>query len=66
MPLYTATNVSLEDENEGDAVGSKADDNGDTANAVEAKVTNGHVEQETTDDAALPSIAKYSEIWIGL
>ncbi|GAN09422.1 hypothetical protein MAM1_0267d08949, partial [Mucor ambiguus] len=37
MPLNIITNVSFEDENEGDAVNSKADDNG-AANAVGAKV----------------------------
>ncbi|GAN08204.1 hypothetical protein MAM1_0193d07711 [Mucor ambiguus] len=46
-----------------DAVDSKANDN-DTANAVEAKVINDHVEQEDTDDVALPPAAKCSKIWI--
>ncbi|GAN11234.1 hypothetical protein MAM1_0511c10793 [Mucor ambiguus] len=43
--LNIATNVSFEDEDEGDTIDIKADDNG-TANAVEAKVVNGHAEQE--------------------
>ncbi|GAN09323.1 hypothetical protein MAM1_0259c08848 [Mucor ambiguus] len=59
MPLNIATNISFEDENEGDAVDSKADDNG-PANAVEAKVINDHTKQEATDDVALPPTAKYS------
>ncbi|GAN09431.1 hypothetical protein MAM1_0267d08958 [Mucor ambiguus] len=48
-----------------DADDSEAGDN-DTANTVEAKVINGHAEQEatTTDDVGLPPAAKYSEIWI--
>ncbi|GAN00847.1 hypothetical protein MAM1_0002d00271 [Mucor ambiguus] len=55
MSLSIVTNVSLEDTNEDDAVDSKVDDNG-TANAIEAKVINGHVEQELTDDVALPQL----------
>ncbi|GAN07685.1 hypothetical protein MAM1_0172d07187, partial [Mucor ambiguus] len=43
--LDIATNDSFKDENEGDAVDSKANNNG-IANAVEAKVINGHAEQE--------------------
>ncbi|GAN06702.1 hypothetical protein MAM1_0133c06190 [Mucor ambiguus] len=60
--LDIATNDSFKDENEGDAVDSKANNNG-TANTVEAKVINGHAEQETTtkDDVALPINAKHSE-----
>ncbi|GAN02705.1 hypothetical protein MAM1_0026c02151 [Mucor ambiguus] len=58
MILNIATIVSFEDENEGD-------DN-DTANAVETKVINGHVEQEPTDDVVLSPTAKYSETWIRL
>ncbi|GAN05509.1 hypothetical protein MAM1_0094d04980 [Mucor ambiguus] len=62
---HVATNVSFEDENEGgDVVDSKTDNNSGTANAVEAKVINNHAEQETTDDVALPPTAKYTEIWI--
>ncbi|GAN08244.1 hypothetical protein MAM1_0195d07751 [Mucor ambiguus] len=38
MPLNIATNISFRDEDEGDAVDSKADHNGGTDNAVEAKV----------------------------
>ncbi|GAN04197.1 hypothetical protein MAM1_0057d03657 [Mucor ambiguus] len=49
----TVCNVSFEDEDDGDAVDIKADYNG-IANAVEAKVTNGHVEQETIDQMMLP------------
>ncbi|GAN05865.1 hypothetical protein MAM1_0103c05341 [Mucor ambiguus] len=65
--LDIATNDSFKDENEGDAVDSRADDNG-TANAVEATtvIINGHDEQEATDDVALPPTAKYSKIWIPL
>jgi hypothetical protein len=47
-PLNIATNVSFEDEHEKDAVDIKGDENS-TANAVEAKVINGHAEQETID-----------------
>ncbi|GAN04615.1 hypothetical protein MAM1_0069d04076 [Mucor ambiguus] len=67
MPLKIATNVSFEDEDEGDAVDSKADDNS-AANAGKYKViNNGHAKQEATDDVALlPPAAKYSEIWIHL
>ncbi|GAN00818.1 hypothetical protein MAM1_0002c00242 [Mucor ambiguus] len=55
-------NVSFEDENEGDAVDSKADDYG-AANAVESKVIiNNHAKQEATDDVAVSPSAKYSEI----
>ncbi|GAN06080.1 hypothetical protein MAM1_0111d05557 [Mucor ambiguus] len=60
-----ATNVSFEDENEGNAVDSKANDNG-TANAVEATtvIISGHAKQEAiTADVALPPTANYSEIW---
>ncbi|GAN08012.1 hypothetical protein MAM1_0186c07518 [Mucor ambiguus] len=42
------TNVSFENENESDAVDSKANNNA-TANAIEAKVINGHAEQEAID-----------------
>ncbi|GAN02433.1 hypothetical protein MAM1_0022d01876 [Mucor ambiguus] len=65
MPLNTTTNVSFEDENEGDAIDIKADGNG-TASAVEAitVVISGHAEHEATDDIALPPTAKYSEIRI--
>ncbi|GAN04079.1 hypothetical protein MAM1_0054c03538 [Mucor ambiguus] len=60
------TNVSFEDENEGNVVGIKADGNG-AANAVESKIiNNNHAKQEATDDAALSLTAKYSEIWIHL
>ncbi|GAN02940.1 hypothetical protein MAM1_0031c02390 [Mucor ambiguus] len=45
MTLNIATDVSFEDENEGDTVDSRVHDN-DTANSVEATVINGHVEQE--------------------
>ncbi|GAN01048.1 hypothetical protein MAM1_0004d00479 [Mucor ambiguus] len=67
MPLKIAINVSFEDENEGDAVDSKADDNG-TANEVEATtvIISGHAEQEATDDVDLPPNANYSEIRIYL
>ncbi|GAN06084.1 hypothetical protein MAM1_0111c05561 [Mucor ambiguus] len=63
MSLNIATNVSFEDENEGNAVASKANDNG-TANTVEATtvIISGHAKQEATDDVALPPTAKYSEI----
>ncbi|GAN09103.1 hypothetical protein MAM1_0244c08625 [Mucor ambiguus] len=54
MPLNIATNVSFKDKNEGDAIDSKVNDNG-TANAVEAKVINGHTEQEAKDDGCLTS-----------
>ncbi|GAN11387.1 hypothetical protein MAM1_0575d10948, partial [Mucor ambiguus] len=63
MPLNIATNVSFEDESEGDdAVDSIADANGGTVNAVEDKVINSHDEQEATDNVALPPTAKHSEI----
>ncbi|GAN03545.1 hypothetical protein MAM1_0043c03000, partial [Mucor ambiguus] len=60
--LAIATNDSFKDKNEGDTVDSKVNNNG-TANAVEAKVINGHAEQEATtkDNVALPLTAKYSE-----
>ncbi|GAN10138.1 hypothetical protein MAM1_0324c09675 [Mucor ambiguus] len=68
MPLKTATNASFEDENEGGNVAdSKADSNsGDIANAVEAKVIDDHVKQETTDGVALLLTAKYNDICIHL
>ncbi|GAN05640.1 hypothetical protein MAM1_0097c05112 [Mucor ambiguus] len=67
MPLSIATNVSFEDENEGDAVDSKADDDNDNVYAVESKAINSHAEQEfTIDGFTLPPTAKYSEIWIHL
>ncbi|GAN09979.1 hypothetical protein MAM1_0308c09512 [Mucor ambiguus] len=53
MPFNFATNVSLEDKNECDAVDSKADDSNSTANVVEGKVINCHAKQEATDDDAL-------------
>ncbi|GAN05729.1 hypothetical protein MAM1_0100c05203 [Mucor ambiguus] len=53
MPLNIATNVSFKDENEADTVDSKANNNG-TANAIEAKVINGHTEQEAIDQMMLP------------
>ncbi|GAN03343.1 hypothetical protein MAM1_0039d02796 [Mucor ambiguus] len=61
--LDITTNDSLEGENKGDAVDSKADNNG-TANAVEATtvIISGHAEQKATDDVALPPTAKYSKI----
>ncbi|GAN08334.1 hypothetical protein MAM1_0200c07843 [Mucor ambiguus] len=61
--LDIVTNDSFEDKNEGDIVGSKANDNG-TANAVEATTVtiSSHDEQEATDDVALPLTAKYSKI----
>ncbi|GAN04918.1 hypothetical protein MAM1_0077c04385 [Mucor ambiguus] len=66
MSLKIATNVSFEDENEGAAVDSKANDNC-TANVIEAIVINdGHAKQEVTDTVALPATAKYSEIWKNL
>ncbi|GAN03584.1 hypothetical protein MAM1_0043d03039 [Mucor ambiguus] len=51
--LDIATNDSFKDENEGDAVESKANNNG-TANAVQAKVISGHAEQEAIDQMLLP------------
>ncbi|GAN06888.1 hypothetical protein MAM1_0140c06378 [Mucor ambiguus] len=60
------TNVSFEDENEGGAVASKADDNG-AANAFEYKViNNNYAKQEATGDVALSPTAGYSEIRIHL
>ncbi|GAN05460.1 hypothetical protein MAM1_0092d04931 [Mucor ambiguus] len=54
MSLKIATNVSFEDEDEGDGVDSKANVNG-TANAVEAKVINdGHAKQKAIDQMMLP------------
>ncbi|GAN09669.1 hypothetical protein MAM1_0282d09200 [Mucor ambiguus] len=61
IPFKIATDVSFEDENEGDAVDSKVDDYGGIANAVEANnkvIISGHAEQEATDDVALPPTAK--------
>ncbi|GAN09158.1 hypothetical protein MAM1_0247d08680 [Mucor ambiguus] len=51
--LDIATNDSFKDDNEDDAVDSKVNNNG-TANAVEAKVINGHAEQEAIDQMTLP------------
>ncbi|GAN08954.1 hypothetical protein MAM1_0234d08474 [Mucor ambiguus] len=66
MPLNIATNVSFEDEDEGDAVDSKANDNV-IADAVKTtKVMNSHVKQDATDDVVLPPAAEYSDIWIYL
>ncbi|GAN06506.1 hypothetical protein MAM1_0126d05990 [Mucor ambiguus] len=61
--LDIATNDSFKVENEGDSVDSKTNNNR-AANAVKAKVINGHAEQEATtkDDVALPPTANYSEI----
>ncbi|GAN06485.1 hypothetical protein MAM1_0125d05969 [Mucor ambiguus] len=53
IPLNIATNLSFEDEDEGNTVDIKADDNG-TANTVEAKVINGHAEQEAIYQVMLP------------
>jgi hypothetical protein len=47
-PFNIATSVSFEYEHKRDAVDIMSNSNG-TANAVEAKVINGHVEQETVD-----------------
>ncbi|GAN11806.1 hypothetical protein MAM1_0994d11409 [Mucor ambiguus] len=58
----STTNVSFENKN-GDAVDSKANDNG-ADNAAATKVINGHAEQEATGVVALPPTAKYSEVWI--
>ncbi|GAN05037.1 hypothetical protein MAM1_0080c04506 [Mucor ambiguus] len=55
ISLDIATNNSFKDENEGDAVDSKANNNG-TANTVEAKVINGHAEQEAMDQMMLPDL----------
>ncbi|GAN09181.1 hypothetical protein MAM1_0249c08703 [Mucor ambiguus] len=51
--LDIATNDSFKDENKSDVADSKANNNG-TANAVEAKVINGHSEQEAIDQMMLP------------
>ncbi|GAN11434.1 hypothetical protein MAM1_0603d10997 [Mucor ambiguus] len=61
MSLNIATNGSFEDDEEGGAVDNKANDNGTANNTVEAKVINGHAEQEATDDVVFPPTAKYSE-----
>jgi hypothetical protein len=50
--LGIATNDSFEDETEGDAVDSKANNNG-TANAAEAKAVSGHAEQKAIDQMML-------------
>ncbi|GAN02243.1 hypothetical protein MAM1_0019c01684 [Mucor ambiguus] len=50
--LDIAANDSFKNENEGGAVDSKANNNG-TANTVEAKVVNGHAEQEVIDQMML-------------
>ncbi|GAN05572.1 hypothetical protein MAM1_0095c05043 [Mucor ambiguus] len=62
-PLSSSENSELDDpvngsnrdnyENEGDAVDSKANNNG-TANIVDAKVINGHAEQEAIEQMMLP------------
>ncbi|GAN03689.1 hypothetical protein MAM1_0046d03144 [Mucor ambiguus] len=52
--LNLATNDSLKDENEGGAVDSNKANNNGTANAVEAKVINGHAEQEAIYQMMLP------------
>ncbi|GAN09376.1 hypothetical protein MAM1_0263c08902 [Mucor ambiguus] len=64
MPLNIVTNVFFEDESEGDAVDSKADDNG-TADAVEAKVVNGHTEQEPTTHMMLPYLQLQNTVKFG-
>ncbi|GAN09371.1 hypothetical protein MAM1_0263d08897 [Mucor ambiguus] len=51
--LDIATNDSFKDENEGDAADSKTNSNG-AANEVEAKVINGHAEQEAIYQMVLP------------
>ncbi|GAN10626.1 hypothetical protein MAM1_0377d10170 [Mucor ambiguus] len=53
MTLNIAADVFFKDENEGDAVDSRVDDNG-TANAVETKFINGHAEQDTIAQMMLP------------
>ncbi|GAN00655.1 hypothetical protein MAM1_0001d00077 [Mucor ambiguus] len=52
-PRRSSQRDSFKNENEGDAVDSKAKNNG-TANAVEAKVINDHAEQEAIDQMVLP------------
>ncbi|GAN10789.1 hypothetical protein MAM1_0401c10337 [Mucor ambiguus] len=57
------TNVSFENENEGDTVDSRVvDNNNGIAHAVKAKLMNGWVEQEATDDVAVYPTAKYRKI----
>ncbi|GAN03724.1 hypothetical protein MAM1_0047d03179 [Mucor ambiguus] len=51
--LDIATNDSFKDQNGGDTVDSKTNDNG-TSNAVEAKVIYGHAEQEAIEQMMLP------------
>ncbi|GAN02287.1 hypothetical protein MAM1_0020d01730 [Mucor ambiguus] len=53
MILNIAADVSFEVENEADAVDSRVDDNG-IANAVKAKVIDGHAKQEAIDQMMLP------------
>ncbi|GAN03296.1 hypothetical protein MAM1_0038d02749 [Mucor ambiguus] len=53
QPTSTLFTAIFKDKNEGDAVDSKANNNG-TANAVEAKVIHGHAEQEAIDQMMLP------------
>ncbi|GAN05697.1 hypothetical protein MAM1_0099c05171 [Mucor ambiguus] len=65
--LDIATNDFFKDENEGDSIDSKANNNG-TANAAEAKVINGHAEQEAIYQMMLPYLqlqitAKLECIW---
>ncbi|GAN08588.1 hypothetical protein MAM1_0213d08102 [Mucor ambiguus] len=62
-----AANDSFKGKNKGDAVDSKANNNG-TANTVKATtvIISSHAEQEATDDVALPPTAKYSKICIHL
>ncbi|GAN08342.1 hypothetical protein MAM1_0200c07851 [Mucor ambiguus] len=53
MTLNIATDISFENENEGDIVDSRVDDNG-TTSAAEATVINGHAEQEAIYQMMLP------------
>ncbi|GAN02190.1 hypothetical protein MAM1_0018d01631 [Mucor ambiguus] len=67
MPFSIATNVSFKGKNEGGkAVDSKTNDNDGIANAVKAKVINGHAKQEVTDNVSLPPTAKYCKVCIHL
>ncbi|GAN04041.1 hypothetical protein MAM1_0053c03499 [Mucor ambiguus] len=53
IPLEIDTHDSFKGENKGAAIDSRANNNG-TANAVAAKVINGHAKQETICQMMLP------------
>ncbi|GAN04012.1 hypothetical protein MAM1_0053d03468 [Mucor ambiguus] len=67
MSPNIATNSSFEDENEGDAVDSKTNENG-TANAVEATtviISSVHAEQEVIYQMMLPYLQLQNTVKFG-